>query len=416
MIKVLIIGYVWPEPNSSAAGSRMLQLIEFFLEQQWQVTFSSPAAESEHRFHFEEIGVKKQNIKVNSNCFDLFVKEHNPDIVLFDRFLMEEQFGWRVEKHCPDAIRIIETVDLHCLREVRQKFVKKKQSLSETELTKELKQSEIASREIASIYRCDLSLMISSYEMHILENHFNINPSLLLHLPFMVENIDSLEWNKLPTYEQRNDFITIGNFRHPPNWDTVLYLKETLWLPIRKKCPNAKLHIYGAYPPPKANQLHNPKQGFLISGWANDAKQVMQKARICLAPLRFGAGLKGKLLEAMQCGTPSVTTHVGAESMHDNLEWNGVVTDNPEDFINAAIILYNDKEKWLNAQKNSINIINSSFDKNSLSIVLLNTIHDIKNNLKEHRDNNFIGSMLRHHSMKSTQYMSQWIEAKNKLK
>jgi len=413
MKKVLIIGYVWPEPNSSAAGSRMMQLIDFFLTQHWQVTFSSPAAESEHRFPFESLGVEKQNITVNSACFDRFIEALKPNIVLFDRFIMEEQFGWRVEKTCPNALRLLETVDLHCLREARHKALKNNQILLKDELFTHIAAQEISTREIASILRCDLSLLISDVEIQLLTNDFNISPTLLLHLPFMLSPLAEDDTNKWPSFKQRQHFISIGNFRHAPNWDAILYLKKTLWPLIHKKCPNSELHIYGAYPPPKATQLDKPKENFYIKGWAENAKTVMQQARICLAPLRFGAGLKGKLLDAMQFGTPSITTEVGAEGMHNNLPWNGIIEDDPLKFSDAASEIYNNESKWKTAQQNGTELINKLYSKKSHSETLLAKLLSTQENLKEHRLNNFTGTMLRHHTMKSTQYMAQWIEAKN---
>ncbi len=410
MTNILIIGYVWPEPNSSAAGSRMMQLIEFFQQQNWQVCFASPAAESEHRFPFESMGVRKENIHINSDSFDTFIKSYKPDIVLFDRFIMEEQFGWRVEKTFPNALRLLETVDLHCLREARHQAIKKQHAFNQKDLF-----NDIAKREIASILRCDLSLLISNYEIKLLIDHFKIDSALLLHLPFMVNKLSAQNIKNWPTYQQRKHFISIGNFRHAPNWDAVLYLKQTIWPLIHKKLPQAELHIYGAYPPPKATQLHNPAQKFYVPGWAKSAKHVMQSARVCLAPLRFGAGLKGKLLDAMQFGTPSITTKIGAEGMHNELAWNGVITDNPEDYTNAAIELYNNKSKWEAAQENGIQLVNTLYNKVPHSKLLLEKIIALQNNLKEHRLNNFTGAMLRHHHLKSTQYMAQWIEAKNKL-
>jgi len=409
MTKLLIIGYVWPEPNSSAAGSRMMQLIECFLSQQWDITFASPAAESEHRYPFESLDVKKENIKVNSHCFDDFITTLSPDIVLFDRFLMEEQFGWRVEKFCPQAVRLIETVDLHCLREARHIALKKNIPFKKQDLF-----NEIAKREIASILRCDLSLMISSIEMDYLTTVFKIDTSLLLHLPFMLKTIDDSDKDNIPSYLQRTNFISIGNFRHAPNWDAVLYLKQSIWPLIHKALPQAKMHIYGSYPPPKANQLHNEKQNFHILGWAKNVEEVMKSSRVCLAPLRFGAGLKGKLLDAMQFGTPSVTTDIGAEGMHNELNWNGTIANTPNDIADAAVELYNDSTLWKTSQDNGYSLINSLYDNDIHSKIFLNRIDNILNNLDEHRLNNFTGSMLRHHTMKSTQYMAQWIEAKNK--
>ncbi len=104
-IKILIIGFVWPEPKSSAAGSRMMQLIAFFQSQNYQITFASPCAKSDNAFNLESIGVSQITIELNHTSFDKFVKNLNPNIVLFDRFMMEEQFGWRVVEQCPDAIK-----------------------------------------------------------------------------------------------------------------------------------------------------------------------------------------------------------------------------------------------------------------------------------------------------------------------
>ena len=107
--------------------------------------------------------------------------------------------------------------------------------------------------------------------------------------------------------------------------------------------PESNLLIYGAYPSQKVLQLHKPAEGFIVKGRAADAEEVIKSAKVVLAPLRFGAGLKGKLIEAMQCGTPSITTSIGAESMHGNLPWNGFIVDGVTDFANAAVCLYLDK-------------------------------------------------------------------------
>ena len=127
--QVLIIGYVWVEPNSSAAGSRMLQLIEQFLKQNWKVTFASPAQKSETAASLNSLGVDEVSIELNNTSFDYFVKDLKPTIVLFDRFMMEEQFGWRVAENCPNAVRILDTEDLHFLRKTRHQQLKKRRRI-----------------------------------------------------------------------------------------------------------------------------------------------------------------------------------------------------------------------------------------------------------------------------------------------
>lgn len=404
--RVLVIGYVWPEPNSSAAGTHMMSLLTLFRSQNWQVEFATPAQPTEHMVDLSNHGISSKEIALNCSSFDDYLKDFAPDIVMFDRFMMEEQFGWRVDKFAPNALKILDTEDLQCLRQARHSAQKAKREFTLADL-----QSDIAKREIAAILRCDLSLIISSYEMSLLETFFKVDLSLCHHLPFLV-NLEELP-EALPSFEQRAHFMTIGNFRHAPNWDAVLYLQE-IWPLIKKQLPEAELHIYGSYPPPKATALNNPKTGFLIKGWADDANQVMQNARVCLAPLRFGAGIKGKLLEAMINQTPSITTDIGAEGMTNGQEWPGFIANTAEEFANAAVKLYQQESEFNRSVNNGKVLLNEFYDKVELSGNLVRKINSVANNLDAHRMTNFTGQMLKHHTMKSTQYMAQWIEAKNK--
>ena len=408
--EVLIIGFVWPEPNSSGAGTRMMQLIALFQEQNWNITFASAAADSDFMFDVTSIGVKKKAIAINDSSFDVFLQELKPTIVLFDRFVVEEQFGWRVAETCPNALRILDTIDLHTLRLARQKAHKEKSEFSEKNLY-----SDTAKREIASILRCDMSLLISEVEMDLLQSNFKIDKSILYYLPFLVDAIDATTVQSWPTFEDRKDFIFIGNFLHEPNWNAVQHIKESIWPLIRKQLPQVLIQIYGAYPSQKVLQLHKPDEGFLVLGRAENAAEVVRKARVVLAPIRFGAGAKGKLIEAMQCGTPSITTAVGAESMNGNLPWNGKIANDLQTIAEAAITLYQDKTHWEQAQKNGIEIVNQRYSKSLFSQDFIHQIVTVKENLEAHRSANFMGAILLHHTVASTKYMSRWIEAKNKI-
>src|SRR5210317_2247652 len=120
MKNLLIIGFVWPEPKSSAAGSRMMQLIDIFLSNNYKITFASSCAKKDNAFELRSLGIDEAAIELNNPSFDVFVKNLNPEIVLFDRFMIEEQFGWRVTEQCPNALKILDTEDLHCLRKGRE--------------------------------------------------------------------------------------------------------------------------------------------------------------------------------------------------------------------------------------------------------------------------------------------------------
>lgn len=408
-LQILIIGFVWPEPNSSAAGLRMMQLIELFLEQGYKVTFSSAALDSDYTADFLSIGVDVRRIELNSDTFDIYLKEINPEVVLFDRFTIEEQFGWRVALNCPGALRILDTEDLHSLRISRQNAFKQNRVFELDDLLTE----DIAKREIASILRCDITLVISEFEHSILKSLFKIDHSLLFYLPIFI-NLNNEEIINWKVFEERKDFMFIGNFLHEPNWNAIQYLKEKIWPIIRTKMPNAILKIYGAYPSQKVFQLHKENEGFLVMGRAENASEVFKNARVVLAPMRFGAGIKGKLLESMEFGTPSVTTSIGAEGMSGNLDWNGYITDDANDFAEKAVALYNEEELWNQVRQKGIEILNTRYRKELFVNSFIQHILKVKAGLNHHRKKNFLGALLQYHTLRSTEYMSRWIQEKNK--
>ena len=408
MHSLLIIGQTFPEPTTTAAGGRMLQLIEMFISHGYAITFASSASSSEKSFNLDSIGVATQQIAINDSSFDDFVRQLNPTLVLFDRFITEEQFAWRVTQSCPKALKILDTEDLHFLRKARQQALKNATDVKDSNLF-----TETAKREIASILRCDLSLIISEFEMKLLTDTFAVSKEILYYLPFMVTKLP--DSGNFPEFEQRTNFMTIGNLLHGPNVDSVLYLKKEIWPLIKKQLPQAELYIYGNYAPQHILELHNQKQGFYIMGWADSVAHVMQKARVCLAPLRFGAGLKGKLLDAMLYGTPGVTTSIGAEGMYGDLPMPGVIADTPERFAEHSVAIYSNKIKWQENAQRGVEIIKERYNGKAISRDFMTRLDALKTNLKLHRQAHFIGQILQHQSLQASKYLSKWIEEKNKV-
>lgn len=423
MLNVVVIGYVWPEPNSSAAGQNMLSIIERCLAANFNVTFLTAATDSEHKADIEATGVSVKPIALNCSSFNTLLEQILPDVVIFDRYMTEEQFSWRVKEVCPNALRILNTEDLHSLRQARHNAVKQHGDARLADLN-----TELAQREVAAIIRSDLTLVISKREMALLKEHYAIPESQLQYHPLAVGRaIDPI-----PSFKERSHFIHIGNFRHAPNWDAVLQLKQHLWPSIKKALPHAELHIYGAYPPKKATQLHNDKQGFLVKGWAKDVEAVMANAKVLIAPLRFGAGIKGKLLDAMRCATPSITTWIGAEGIISNDQildtdesadarlWPGALCSTRtselnavQNYVDKAIALYNDENNWNLASKMSKSVL-SSFENKKPDVPFIERICDLQQTLGKHRSSLFMQSLLWHQTLTASKYMSQWIEAKNK--
>ena len=406
MIKsLLIIGYVWPEPLSSAAGRHMLEIISLFIERQWKVTFASPAVESTHQFDLSDIGVQEAGIELNSESFDEWILSLQPDVVIFDRFMMEEQFGWRVAQHCPDAIRILDTEDLHVVRQAREQAVKLQGDVPDL-----VQKNENTIREIASIFRCDLSLIISEAEIKLLETLFQIDRQLLHYLPFLsdVKALPEVDFN------ETEGFVFVGTMRHKPNLDAVRCLKRDIWPLIRGSLPDTNLYIAGSYMTKEVHQMHRPSEGFHIIGKVDDLKSFLVRRRISLAPLKYGAGLKGKIIEAMECGLPCITTTTGAEGINAGCDWPGVVSDDDKIFAESAVELYSNEVLWKQARQQGLELLQRRFLKTQHASVLLARIEAVAAGIQLHRDRNFIGKMLYHQSMRSTEYMARWIECKNK--
>lgn len=410
--KILIIGLVWPEPSTTAAGHRMLQLIWFFLEEGCGLTFASTATPTKYSLDLQGLGVNSVPIRLNHSSFDAFISDLQPDVVVFDRFITEEYFGWRVSELLPNAVRILDSEDLHSLRNARKECLTSGVHFSENHWL----QNEMTKREIASIYRCDCTLVISHFELLLLQETIGISPKILLYFPFLVGKVTQTDRTSWPGFEERSGFVCIGSGKHGPNIDGIHWLKRDIWPSIRQLLPEAEIRIYGAYLPTQILQMHLPREGFHVLGWIEDLKTAMRSAKVNLAPLRFGAGLKGKLLDAMSNGTPSVTTDIGAEGMHQNWAWCGFVANNPQRFAEKAVLLHEQKPLWQNAQNTGMDILEHCFEKEMHHATLANKIMEMQEDLTKHRNQNFIGSLLQYHTLAATKYLSRWIELKERSK
>ncbi|MEX1188831.1 MAG: glycosyltransferase [Bacteroidia bacterium] len=404
---VLFIGAVFPEPESSAAGTRIMQLIDLFKSNECIIHFATDADNLEYSINLKEEDIQVESIQLNDSSFNDFLLRINPEIVVFDRFMTEEKFGWRVIETVPKALRILDMEDFHGLRLARQKAVENGRLAKEANLNQPA-----TFREIASIFRCDLSLVISSFELDILEREIGIPKRLLHYLPlFAKPSADNISLN---SFHERKNFVSIGNFRHPPNLDSVLQLKHEIWPQIRHAIPHAELHIYGAYENSIISTLNKPSEGFVIKGRAKNVDETLSQYRVMLAPLRFGAGLKGKLIDAMRNETPSITTNIGAEGMLHEEQWAGFICDDLDDFSDKAIFLYQSQVDWEKFSAISSHILKKHFLQGDFEREFIDLIKYTISNLQFSRNGNYIGQMLQLQELNATKYMSKWIEEKNK--
>lgn len=405
MKKFLLIARNWPEPNSSAAGRRTLVLLAMFAKQGVEVHVACAADVTPFQADLAALKYQTHDILLNDSGFDSWLQALAPDLVIFDRFVSEEQFGWRVRQQCPEALTILDTSDLHLLRFARQEAVKKKQPLNV--------KNDIALREVASILRCDLTLLISDYELNLLQSEFHIPPQLLHWLPFSVENSDIQRASS--GFYERQHLMMVGGFKHEPNRDAVKWLKEQLWPEIKTGLPNdVELHVYGAYVDHKVQSMNDPQERFFIKGRAENLPECFQRYRLNLAPLRFGAGQKGKVLEGWLTGTPTITTAVGAESMASSDQLGYLLSDheNITHFVETTVRAYNEPDYWLELRQRGFDLLQSDFLTEQHAPALVERVQVLYQKLQEHRQENVFGRILWQQQFRATEFMSRWIELK----
>lgn len=400
--KLLYLGTVWPEPSSSAAGVRTRALLDDFLNFGYEIIFVSPSKETGFQAALEKKGIQTRSFQPNDSSFDTFVAELKPEIVVYDRFILEEQFGWRVKENSPASLQVLDLQDLHSLRRARMAaFV--------NHTAVDLMTDDLL-REIASIYRCDLTLVISPFEKSLLETEFQVPAGLLMELgySYAAPKSDST------SFETRKHIAMIGNFRHPPNRDALFWLQKEIWPLVRKELGNVEVYLYGAYPPKEVMALDDAKSGFRVKGQADDSIATLSGYRLSLAPLRFGAGIKGKIADSWSAGTPVVATPVGSEGMECEGEFAGVVASDAESFGREVIELYRDQKKWTRVQASGRNSLATLYGVEKNRQALKSRLEHHLQNRDRLRRENVVGLMLSHATLRSTKYFSKWIELKEK--
>ena len=439
-----------PEPNASAAGVRSASILNHFAN-------ISTLNNHESLFHSVHYGcgvplpekipsydIMYPNLKNVSfhhippnreTTMKQFLLEDpsmiNLRAVIFDRFFSEEAYSFHFHRHKPDVLRVVDMQDMHSLRAHRQSIVENHSDSEKSSLLSSI-QKVISShprlelthhdvkgkkdvnstllRELASIHRSDLTLVCSPHELTSLRDEYGI-PSHKLALASFFESVSN---EKYPTFHERRDFVTLGGFKHPPNIDQVKVLKYDIWPKILKEIPNANLYVYGAYPPQSILQLHDEQYGFHIKGYAESLEEILSFSKVMLAPLRYGAGIKGKIVDSWRFGCPVITTPVGSEGMtsDNNGQWGGSIAFDSDSFVQSAIDVYTNESKWTSSQRKGKDLLERLFNAETNFKDLNGSIAYAIKSLQERRERDYFSALLWQQQTRSTEYFSKWIEQK----
>jgi GT2 family glycosyltransferase/glycosyltransferase involved in cell wall biosynthesis len=330
---IFVMDALMPDPARDAGSLQMFNILRLLREMGWRVTFMADnrVASADDIRTLGAIGVEVL-CKPWSPLLETWLRRErdNLDAVMLCRHYVADANLPLIRMLAPKARLLFDTVDLHFLRERR--------AAEHTNNAALARQAVISQRRELDIVRAvHATFVVSTVELDMLKQELPDANVMLLPNMHPVHG-------RHGEFEQRSGLVFVGGFGHPPNVDAVHWLVEEIYPLIRAKRPDIELHLIGQMP--EAEQRQFTRNGVTAHGRVEDIDPWMANSRIALAPLRYGAGVKGKVNTAMSHGLPVVGTSIAAEGMRLCDGENVLLADNAQAFADAVLRLYDDRALW----------------------------------------------------------------------
>jgi GT2 family glycosyltransferase/glycosyltransferase involved in cell wall biosynthesis len=338
---ILVIDHHLPMPDRDSGSLRMFQILKLLHELGHRVTFipDNLADIPPYTAELQKRGINVVHHPYLKKVRDYLIAHGSEfDVVVLSRCQFARKHIADVRLYAPQSRIIFDTVDLHFLREEREAGL-----TGDLEIRR--KAQETKQWEYDLIDQSDETWVVSSTEQRLLQKEW---PDKSFQL---VSNIVDVPGSNTP-FALRRDWLFIGGFQHPPNIDAVLFFLKEIYPLINEHLGDAKFYIIGDKIPPEIVTLANEK--IIVAGLQRDVRPFFESVRLSVAPLRYGAGVKGKINQSMGFGVPVVATSVATEGTKLNDREEILVADTPEDFARAVIELYESEDLWNRLSKNGI--------------------------------------------------------------
>ncbi len=355
--RVLVVDACMLTPDRDAGSLRMFEMLDVMCDLGCKVTFL--ADNLEYRLPYvqdiQALGVEVLYRPFVSSVSGYIEREGKMyDAVVLSRITVARKYTDLVRASAPAVTLVFDTVDLHFLRQQRHAKL--------TGDTKAIAAAESMRRqELEVMHKADVTLVVSQKEQELLEE---IAPKVrvvrlsTVHVP-MPGDLG---------YKQREGILFIGGFRHPPNLDAIMWYTENVLPLLRKSLPGVVTTIIGSDVPASLEKLASNE--LRISGFVPDVTPAFGQARLSVSPLRYGAGVKGKVNLSMQYGVPVVATSTSVEGMYLREGIDVLVADSPEEFAKAIVTAYSDEILWGKLRLNGLESIEQYFSRNVAKKVL----------------------------------------------
>ena len=342
-------------PIKMRAHFRMVQILKAVRESGNDVTFvpADMIYRAPHAGDLAQFGIDVVYQPFYESIQDFLARRGTDfNLIILSRADVASQYLEPVRKFAQRAKVVFDTVDLHFLREERAALVLNDSRMAHTARRRKRQELALASQ-------CDATLVVSPAEKLVLEAEC---PGLEVRL---LPTIMEIPGDAPPAFEDRQHVLFIGEFGHLPNVDAVVYFVEEILPLVVARLPELIFVVVGSNAPEKIRALAG--KNVRILGYVQDLKPIFDQARVAVAPLRFGAGVKGKVNQSMAYGVPSVVSTIAAEGMHLVHEHNAMIAGDPASFADAVLRLWTAKPLWQMVSANGRENVREHFSVESAS-------------------------------------------------
>ena len=355
--RVLVVDATTPDPTRDSGSLRLAAILRILGEQGWSVIFCPDDGRASHG-EIVALGALGCEVLCDPDDGNLpdWLRRHGRKLhaVMLCRHTVAGQYAALVRRHAPQARLLFDTVDLHFLREQRAAELSGKPAM--------LRQAESSRRsELALIEQADVSFVVSPHELALLKD---LLPKARVEL---LSNIHEVHGCRRP-HAERRDLVFIGGFGHPPNSDAMRWIAGELLPRMRQQMPDLRLHVLGDVPEIARRELATP--GLEFHGRVPDLSPWLDGCLASLAPLRFGAGVKGKINMAMSYGVPVIATPIAVEGMQLEHDRDVLVTEDADGFAGAVRSLSMDAALWRRLSAAGLNNVRRHFSPEAAACML----------------------------------------------
>jgi glycosyltransferase involved in cell wall biosynthesis len=331
--RILVIDAYTPEPDQDSGSLRLRYLLACFDNLGYGVTFfaDNRGYAGSYTLDLQQAGVEVIYNPWLESLHHFFGERGSEfDFVMISRHYVAANYISLLKRYCPKAKFILDTVDLHYLREER---------LAELENSPSLRRVAAQTRrsELAVIAAADATLVVSPVEKTVLQQ---AAPNAKVHV---ISNVHEVFASQRP-WSERKDIFFVGGYQHPPNVDAAIWFVSSIWPLVREQLPEIQFHLVGSKANEQVRSLNG--NGVRFHGFVRELEPWLNGCRLAIAPLRYGAGVKGKVNMSMSRGQPVVATPAAVEGLFSKPGEDILVADSAQKFADEIVRLYQDEKLW----------------------------------------------------------------------